>query len=127
MERVVSQRPGIELEHAPDGKAGLALAVSCRPDLVLLDMHLPDMSGEDIVQYLWADPRTRDIPVVVVTADASPGLARRLKAAGATSCVTKPINVRGVLELIDNLLNGQGRREVDAEPTAPSQASATRH
>jgi len=127
MERVVSQRPGIELEHAPDGKAGLALAVSCRPDLVLLDMHLPDMSGEDVVQYLWADPRTRDIPVVVVTADASPGLARRLKAAGATSCVTKPINVRGVLELIDNLLNGQGRRELDAEPTAPSQASATRH
>jgi CheY-like chemotaxis protein len=67
-------------------------------------MHLPDMSGEEVLHQLWADPASRRVPIIVVTADATPGLARRLKASGATACVTKPLNIKEVLGLMDQLL-----------------------
>ena len=109
MERILRQRPGVELLHAPQGDAGFAAIRTRRPDLVLLDLHLPDMSGEDVLRQLWSDPLSRHIPIVVVTADATPGLARRLKASGAMACLTKPLDVRDVLHLVDSVLN-EGRR-----------------
>jgi CheY-like chemotaxis protein/anti-sigma regulatory factor (Ser/Thr protein kinase) len=107
MERILGKRPGVELLHAPHGAAGLAMVRERHPDLVLLDMHLPGMSGEDVLRDLWSDPTTRSLPVVVMTADATPGLARRLKAAGATGYLTKPLNVKEVLQLVDDLLNAR--------------------
>jgi signal transduction histidine kinase/CheY-like chemotaxis protein len=109
MERILGRRPGVELLHAADATAGLALMEARRPDLVLMDMHLPGLSGEEALQQLWADPVKRHVPIVIVTADATPGLARRLKAAGATACLTKPLNVKEVLQLVDNLLNAEPR------------------
>jgi signal transduction histidine kinase/CheY-like chemotaxis protein len=105
MERILRQRPGVELLHAPEAEAGFAAIAERRPDLVLLDLHLPGLSGEEALHRLWENPMSRPVPVVVVTADATPGLARRLKAAGATACITKPLNVQEVLQLVDSLLN----------------------
>jgi CheY-like chemotaxis protein len=110
MERVLQQRPGLALLHAAQGRQGLEIARRRRPDVVLLDLHLPDMSGDDVVRELWQDAATRAIPVVVVTADATPGTAVRLKAAGAVGVLTKPIDVRGVLGVLDSLL-GDGPAE----------------
>jgi CheY-like chemotaxis protein len=107
MERILQQRPGLTLLHAPNGIAAFDLIRERHPDLVLLDMHLPDMSGEEVLHHLWADPASRSIPIVIVTADATPGLARRLKAAGATACITKPLNLKQLLELVDALLSKQ--------------------
>jgi len=110
MERILRQRPGVELRHAPQADAGFAAIRQQRPDVVLLDLHLPDMSGEDMLGRLWEDPANRQIPTVIVTADATPGLARRLKAAGAAAVLTKPLNVKDVLRLVDELLSHVGTR-----------------
>jgi signal transduction histidine kinase/CheY-like chemotaxis protein len=106
MERILRQRPGVELRHAANGEEGLAMIREARPDLVLLDMHLPDMTGDQILHRLWEDPVNRSLPIVVVTADATPGLSRRLKASGATACLTKPLNIKDVLDLFDSILVG---------------------
>jgi CheY-like chemotaxis protein len=105
MERNLSYRPGVELLHAGQADAGFAAIRRRLPDIVLLDLHLPDMSGEDMLRRLWEDPDHRQIPAVIVTADATPGLARRLKAAGAAAVLTKPLNVKDVLRLVDELLS----------------------
>jgi CheY-like chemotaxis protein/nitrogen-specific signal transduction histidine kinase len=108
LQRILQRRPGIELLHAQTGAAGFDLARKHLPDAVLLDMHLPDTTGEDVLRLLAADPRTRDIPKVVVTADATPGLAPRLEAAGARACMTKPLSVPAILGIIDRLLARPG-------------------
>ena len=104
MRGLLRQRPAVELLHAPQGDVGIKLAAEKRPQLVLLDLHLPDMSGEEVLRQLFENPATRDMPVVVVTADATPGLTRRLQSAGATAFLTKPLDIQGVLDLIDGVL-----------------------
>lgn len=102
VERILEQRPGAEVIAAMSGRLGLILAKDHRPDLVLLDLHLPDMSGEQVLQRLRDDPGTASIPVVIVSADATPGQVQRLLSAGAAAYLTKPIDVRELLRLIDN-------------------------
>jgi len=104
LQRILERRPGVRLEHAGTGAGGAALARDTHPDIILLDLHLPDTTGEQVLRQLTADARTRDIPKIVVTADATPGLARRLEAEGAMMCLTKPLNVAEVLRLVDRLL-----------------------
>jgi CheY-like chemotaxis protein len=79
-------------------------------DLILLDLHLPDMSGEDVLQQMAQDPSLRHIPVIVLTADATSQLARRLEAAGAMAYLTKPVEVAKLLRLLDEVL---GEREAE--------------
>jgi len=86
------------------GSLGLDLARQHRPDLVLLDLGLPDLPGEEVLRLLREDPRTQDIPVVVVSADATPTRTRKLMAAGAMTYLTKPIDVRRFLALMDETL-----------------------
>ncbi len=72
-------------------------------------MHLPDMSGEDVLHRLWQDSALRQIPVVVLSADATPVQVRRLKAAGAIAYLTKPLEVPAVLRLLDECLHRVSR------------------
>ncbi len=104
MERVLARRPGVRLVGAGQGQAGLDLARADRPDLILLDLHLPDMNGEEVLRRLWEDPHTRAIPVAVLSADATPAQAKRLRAAGAMAYLTKPLDVSEVLQLLDDKL-----------------------
>jgi PAS domain S-box-containing protein len=104
MERLLARRPGVRLVGAAQGQAGLDLARADRPDLILLDLHLPDMHGEEVLRRLWEDPNTRAIPVAVLSADATPMQATRLRAAGATTYLTKPLDVSEVLRLLDDTL-----------------------
>jgi CheY-like chemotaxis protein len=104
MERMLARRPGLRLQHAADGRAGIAAVRARRPDLVLLDMHLPDISGEEVLRALWEDPATRGVPIIVLSADATPGLPNRLRAAGARGFLSKPLNVKQVLGAIDDAL-----------------------
>ena len=103
IEHVLARRPGIELESAMQGRLGLELARVGKPDLVLLDLHLPDMPGGDVLVQLRGDPATRDLPVVVISADATPGQQRRWLAEGARAYITKPIDVPAFLALLDAL------------------------
>jgi PAS domain S-box-containing protein len=104
VERILAQRPDVEVVAAMHGRLGLELAHEHRPVLVLLDLHLPDMGGDQVLQRLRDDPITASIPVVIVSADATPGQVRRLLSAGATAYLTKPIDVRDLLHVIDEAL-----------------------
>jgi PAS domain S-box-containing protein len=106
MQRLLHSRPSLTLLHAPDGHAGIAMVRECRPNLVLLDLHLPDLSGERVLHELWSDPELRRIPVVVVSADATPGQMRRTIASGAAAYLTKPLDLHNVLRVVDKLLLG---------------------
>jgi CheY-like chemotaxis protein len=75
---------------------------------VLLDLHLPDIDGSEVLRYLREDPTTSSIPVIIVSADATPGQIRRHLAAGAYAYLTKPLDVREILELLDELLERVG-------------------
>jgi PAS domain S-box-containing protein len=104
MQRVVARRPGIRLLHAPHGRMGLELARTRHADLVLLDLHLPDMSGMEVLGQLRADPATSQVPVYIVSADATAGQVLRMRSAGAIGYLTKPLDIRRVLELLDAIL-----------------------
>jgi signal transduction histidine kinase/CheY-like chemotaxis protein len=104
IERILKRRPGISLLPAMQGTLGLELAREHDPDLILLDLHLPDLTGAEVLHRLRADPKTRDLPVVIVSADASPGRIRRLVDAGAHGYLTKPIDVKLFLKTIDEFL-----------------------
>ena len=104
MERILIQRPSVRMIAAQQGSLGLALARHHLPDVVLLDLQLPDMQGDEVLTWLRADRRTRHIPVVVVSANAIPGQIERLKKLGATAYVTKPFDVRCFLEVLDRAL-----------------------
>ncbi len=108
IEHVLARRSGVRLLSALQGRLGLDLAREHRPSLILLDLHLPDVPGEEVLRRLQADPRTREIPVVVISADASPGQIQRLRAAGARDYLTKPIDVRAFLRLLDETLGERG-------------------
>ena len=105
MERLLERRPGVRLLHASDGERGLAAAQIGRPDLILLDLHLPDLPGEEVLHRLWQDPLLRTIPVAILSADATAEQSRRLKLSGAIAYLTKPLEIRAVLQLIDDRLN----------------------
>jgi PAS domain S-box-containing protein len=107
MQRLVARRPGVQLVHAADGAQGLAYIRQHRPRLVFLDLHLPDMHGEEVLRQVWEDPATRSTAVAVLTADATPSQRRRLLAAGASSYITKPLDISEVLKLIDEVLGGE--------------------
>jgi CheY-like chemotaxis protein len=101
VERILALRPGVKLVSALRGRDGIDLCRQEVPDLVLLDQHLPDMTGDEVLSILRADPVTRGIPVVMLSADASPGQIRGLLAAGARDYLTKPLDVSKFLALID--------------------------
>jgi signal transduction histidine kinase/ActR/RegA family two-component response regulator len=109
VERIVVRRPGVTLLSAMQGRRGLELARDHRPDLILLDLHLPDVSGQDVLAELRADPMTREIPVVILSADATPSQASRLVQEGAHAYLTKPLVVSQFLALLDALLAGAVR------------------
>jgi signal transduction histidine kinase/ActR/RegA family two-component response regulator len=104
VQRILAGRDDIELVPSMQGRLGLELARQHHPALILMDLHLPDMPGEEVLQVLREDPATRSIPVIVVSADATTGQVQRLQAAGASAYLTKPFNVRALLQTIDEAL-----------------------
>jgi CheY-like chemotaxis protein len=79
--------------------------------MVLLDLHLPDGSGHDVLKTLRTDPATRGLPVVILTADAALSQQRAVLAEGATRCMTKPLVVPEMLDLLDEYGHGQAGNE----------------
>ncbi len=105
IEYLLSFRPGIKLMPAMQGRLGLELARQHQPDLILLDLHLPDIGGDEVLRRLRADPQTRRIPVVMISADATPGQIERLKREGAVEYLTKPLDVNQLLATMDHHLD----------------------
>jgi signal transduction histidine kinase len=104
VESILERRPGIKLVSAMQGGMGIDMALTCRPDLALLDLNLPDISGRDVLRKLRENPATRHIPVVMISADATPGQVRRLLGEGAADYITKPLEISQFLDVIDRTL-----------------------
>jgi CheY-like chemotaxis protein len=100
VERVFATDPEIELLRAASAQEGIELARALRPGLILLDVHLPDGQGEQVLSRLQAEPQTRAIPVIAITADARKHQRERLLAAGAEAYLTKPITISRLLDLV---------------------------
>jgi PAS domain S-box-containing protein len=108
VEHLVEKRPGVRLVGAMQGKLGVELAVSHRPDLILLDLNLPDIQGDEVLLRLRECPETAGIPVVMLSADAMPRQIDRLLAAGARGYLTKPIEVAQFYALLDKFITKKG-------------------
>jgi len=111
LELLLTRRPGIDLLSAVRGGAGIALARQRRPDLILLDLHLPDMHGDRVLADLRSHSSTGQIPVVVLSGDATPGLAERLREAGATDYMAKPLDLTELLAIIDRYAGAGPEKE----------------
>ncbi len=104
VEMIVQRHAGVELQMAPSGSLGLDLARAGRPDLLLLDIHLPDIDGYQVLARLRADPATRHLPVVAVTAQAMPDDVKRVLAAGFDGYLTKPLDLARFDALLERML-----------------------
>jgi len=98
------QRSSIKLITNPNGNEAVNLASIHRPDLILLDLNLPDIHGSVVLKLLQAEELTREIPVVVISADAMPNQIDKLMKAGAKDYLSKPLNVADLLRVIDELI-----------------------
>jgi CheY-like chemotaxis protein len=103
VEHVLRLRPGWQLIHAGTGQIGIDVARSQIPHLVLLDLHLPDLSGAHVLSALKNHPLTAGIPVVILTADASSTQPPQLLSAGAERFVTKPLDLDEILQVLDDI------------------------
>ena len=104
MRAMLAARPQFRLRCAGSGLDGLAEARRSRPDLILLDMGLPDLSGHEVLRRLKDDDELSAVPVVVVSADATPEHIERALQSGACSYITKPLAVGSFLEIVDRTL-----------------------
>ncbi|MGW4340336.1 PAS domain-containing hybrid sensor histidine kinase/response regulator [Rhodococcus koreensis] len=100
VQQVVGRRALADLVCAPTGRAGIDTARHHLPDVILLDMHLPEMQGEDVLAALRNEEQTRNVPVIALSADAVPDRIARLVAAGAAAYLTKPLDVYRLVETI---------------------------
>jgi len=101
VEELVGMRSGLQLECAETGTEGVAKAISMRPQLILLDMQLPDFDGYEVLTRLKAHPATAGITVIALSADASPEDSQRALRAGFKAYWTKPIDFAAFLAGID--------------------------
>ena len=104
MEAMLTRRPGVRHVLAEDGAGGLRAARCEQPDLVLLDIRLPDMDGHAVLAALRADPDQHEVPCLAVSADAMPAEIARAALSGFDGYLTKPLDVTLLLEEVDRRL-----------------------
>lgn len=102
--RQLLTRTSYRLREAADGETALGMVREERPDLILMDVQLPKMSGLDVTRALRDDPATADVPIIVVTSFALSGDEQRAMAAGASAYIAKPYSPRELLALINTFL-----------------------
>jgi CheY-like chemotaxis protein len=104
VERILEFRPALKLMHARSGGDGVELAQAHQPKLILLDLNLPDMHGSEVLRQLQGVPATAKVPVVVLSADATPSQIERLLTAGARNYLTKPFDIDPFLAVVDEMV-----------------------
>ncbi len=98
---LLTMRPNVQLITSIYGNDTVALASQYRPNLILLDLNLPDIHGSAVVDLLQKEEQLKDIPVVVVSADAMPTQVSTLLAAGVKHYLTKPFDITKFLQVLD--------------------------
>jgi PAS domain S-box-containing protein len=111
IEHIIVHRPQVKLVAAMQGRLGLDLAREHRPDLILLDLHLPDISGEEVLHGIRQQPELANTPVIVISADATRGRIERLLGMGVLDYLPKPLDIKRFLQLLDTCLSGMDRSQ----------------
>jgi CheY-like chemotaxis protein len=101
---IIDLRPGFTLLEAENGAQGLEMARIHRPDLILLDIHLPDMNGFKVFEHLQKNPGTAKIPVVAMSGSAAPSDIEKGLRAGFKQFLSKPINIKEFLGTLDSIV-----------------------
>jgi len=109
LEAYMEEMPGVRVVTARNGQEALARIQEAKPDLVLLDIMMPKVSGFEVCKRLKADPKTRDIIVVMVTALNETADIERAAECGTDDYLAKPVDRRALLTLVQNLLAAKGR------------------
>jgi CheY-like chemotaxis protein len=104
VEQLIARRPDMSLLSAADGARGIALARTHQPEVILMDINLPGISGIQALKILREDPATAHIPVIAISANAMPRDIKRGLAAGFFRYLTKPIKVNEFMEALDKAL-----------------------
>jgi len=107
VEQLIARRPTIRLLTAVDGNQGIQVARAHQPDVILMDINLPGISGIEALKILRDDPATAHIPIVALSANAMPRDIERGIAAGFFSYLTKPIKVNEFMEALDAALDAR--------------------
>jgi CheY-like chemotaxis protein len=103
------ERQGFRTLIASDGPSGIEMAKKDRPDLILLDVMMPDMTGLEVCRRLRAEPGLRDTPIILLTASDDPDLGLKGREAGATSSMRKPWGSGNIISAIEQVLGRQIR------------------
>ena len=114
VERVIQGVPGWNVVTALTAEQAMLLAVEHRPEVILLDVNLPDVEGTTLLKHFRSDPATAGTPVVMVSADVRQAVIDEFLDAGAQQYITKPIDINKLVDVIRAILNDRPRR-------APSQ------
>lgn len=101
------QRRGFDVSLAPDGKAGVEMALAEKPDLILMDMNMPEVDGWEATRRIKAAPEGKDIAVIALTAHAMGGDRERALEAGCAEYHTKPIEFPKLMEQIETILQNR--------------------
>jgi CheY-like chemotaxis protein len=101
---LLGNQRALKVLQATNGRTGVALAQTRHPKLILLDLTLPDIHGSEVISRLQKNPATSPIPVVVMSADATPSQIERLLVLGARNYLTKPFEVEPFLAVVDEIL-----------------------
>jgi CheY-like chemotaxis protein len=109
VEQLIGRYPNLRLLSAGDGKRGIELACAKRPDVILMDINLPGISGIEAMEILRADPATAQIPVVALSANAMPRDINKGLKAGFFSYLTKPINLEEFIKTVNEALEFAGK------------------
>ena len=101
---LLNHRPAIHLVSHTNGAQAVSLAIEFDPDLILLDLDLPDIKGFEVIKLLQAAEKTKEIPVVIISADAMPNQIEKLIKAGSKDYLIKPLDILAFLDVVDNWL-----------------------
>ncbi len=118
--RFVKSRPNIRLKAVMSGRIGVEIAARELPDLVLLDLHLPDLPGREVLSQLRAEPVTAGIPIAVLSAEAAPTIIRQMRSNGIIAYLTKPLDLTELGQLLDSLAAAHGEKTGVISETTPT-------
>ena len=133
MSEIIARRPDLRLLSARTGRLGIDLAHASKPEVIVMDINLPGMSGIEALQILRSDAGTAHIPVVALSANAMPRDIERGLEAGFFHYLTKPIKVKEFLAVLDLALASAGAEDaalsaaLDAALAAPPPVSEAQH
>lgn len=116
VERLLENRGGIRVLSADSGLSGLSIARNEQPDLILLDVMMPHMGGDEVLDRLKGDPCTAQIPVVVFSGNRREGVVESMLDAGAESFLPKPFTVESLYAVVDSFRKPAKRRQVSEYP-----------